>query len=83
MKDSLETGLAQENFNKCLGYLISNKSKKHNTINNRECLSLPKEETTHDGSNNNDDTISHDNTTSYDDICVLKEDFNSYQIKYA
>ena len=54
---------------------------KHNTINNRECLSLPKEETTHDDSNNNDDTISHNNTISYDDIYVLKEDFNSYQIK--
>ena len=80
-KDSLETGFTQENFNECLGYLISNKSMKHNTINSGECLSLPKEETTHDDSNNNDDTISHDNTISHDDTCVLKEDFNSYQIK--
>ena len=81
VKDSLETGLTQENFNECLGYLISNKSVKHNTINSRECLSQPKEETTYDDSNNNDDTISHDNTISNDDTCVLKEDFNSYQIK--
>ena len=81
VKDSLETGLTQENFNECLGYLISNKSVKHNTINSTECLSLSKEETIHDDSNNNDDTISHDNTISHDDTCVLKEDFNSYQIK--
>ena len=54
---------------------------KHNTINSRECLSLPKDEINHDDSNNNDDTISHDNTISHDDTCVLKEDFNSYQVK--
>ena len=33
VKDSLETGLIRENFNECLGDLISNKSVKHNTIN--------------------------------------------------
>ena len=33
VKDLLETGLTRENFNKCLGDLISNKSVKHNTIN--------------------------------------------------
>ena len=38
-------------------------------------------ETTHDDSNNNDDTISHDKTITHDDTCVLKKDFNSYQIK--
>ena len=54
---------------------------KQNTINSRECLSLPKEETIHDDSINNDDTISHDNTISYDDACILKENFNCYQIK--
>ena len=81
VKDSLETGFTQENFNKCLGYLISNKSVKHSTINSRESLSLHKEETAHDDSNNNDDTIIHGNTISHDDICVLKEDFNSYQAK--
>ena len=69
VKDSLETGLTQENFNECLGYLISSKSVKHNTISSRECLSLPKDETTHNDSNNNDDTISHDNTISHDDTC--------------
>ena len=76
VKISLETGLTRENFNECLGNLISNKSVKHITINSRECLSLPK-----DDSNNHDDTISHDNTVSHDDTCVLKEDFNSYQVK--
>ena len=80
VKDLLETGLTLENFNKCLGDLISNKSVKHNTINSRECLSLPKDEINHDDSNN-DDTISYDNTISHDDTCVLKEDFNSYQVK--
>ena len=54
---------------------------KHNTINSRECLSLPKDEIDHDDSNNNDDNTSHDNTISHDDACVLKEDFNSYQVK--
>ena len=55
---------------------------KHNTINSRECLSLPKEETIHDDSDDNDDTLNrHNNTISHDDTCVLKEDFNSYQIK--
>ena len=53
---------------------------KHNTINSRECLSLPKDEINHDDSNN-DDTISHDDTITHDDTCVLKEDFNSYQVK--
>ena len=80
VKDSLETGLTRENFNECLGDLISNKSVKHNTINSRECLSLPKDEINHDDSNN-DDTISHDDTITHDDTCVLKEDFNSYQVK--
>ena len=71
-----------ENFNECLGNLISNKSVKHNTINSREYLSLSKDDSNnHDDSNNNDDTISHDNTVSHDDTCVLKEDFNSYQVK--
>ena len=54
---------------------------KHNTINRRECLSLPKDEIDHDDSNNNDHNTSHDNTISHDDACVLKEDFNSYQVK--
>ena len=54
---------------------------KHSRINSGECLSLPKDEINHDDSNNNDDTISHDNTISHDDTCVLKEDFNSYQVK--
>ena len=35
----------------------------------------------YDDSNNNDDSISHDSTISHDDTCVLKEDFNSYQVK--
>ena len=48
---------------------------KHNTINSRECLSLSKDEINHDDSNNNG-TISHVNTISHDDNCVLKEDFN-------
>ena len=30
----------------------------------------------------NDGTISCDNTISHDDTCVVKEDFNSYQVKY-
>ena len=82
VKVSLETGLTRENFNECLGNLISKKSVKHITINSRECLSLPKDDSNnHDDSNNNDDTISHDNTVSHDDTCVLKEDFNSYQVK--
>ena len=53
---------------------------KHNAINSRECLSLPKDEINHDHSNN-DDTISHDNTISHNDTCVLKENSNSYQVK--
>ena len=54
---------------------------KHNAINSRERLSLPKDEINHDHSNN-DDTISHDNTINHNDICVLKENSNSYQVKY-
>ena len=57
VKDSLETALTRENFYECLGDLISNKSVKHNTINNRECLSLPKDEINHDGSNNVDEIL--------------------------
>ena len=41
----------------------------HNTINSRECLSLPKNEINLDDSNNNNDT------------CAVKENFNSYQVK--
>ena len=40
-----------------------------------------RDEITYDNSNNNDDIISHDNFMSHDDTCVLKEDFNSYQVK--
>ena len=54
----------------------------HNTINSNECLSQPKDETTHDDIYNNDDSISHDNTIRHDDTCILKEDVNSYQVKY-
>ena len=36
VKDPLKT--TRENFNECLGDLISNKPVKHNTINTRECL---------------------------------------------
>ena len=53
----------------------------HNIINRREYLSLPKDETNYNDSNNNDDTISHNNTINHYDICILKEDLNSYQIK--
>ena len=53
----------------------------HNIINRREYLSLPKDETNYNDSNNNDDTISHNNTINHCDICILKEDLNSYQIK--
>ena len=54
---------------------------KYTTINSRECLNLPKDETTHDDSNDNDNNISHGNTISHDDTCVLMEDFNSNQTK--
>ena len=62
--ESLETGFIGENFNECLGERISNKSVEHNIINSRERLSLLKDEINHDGSNSNDDTITHDNTIS-------------------
>ena len=32
VKDSVETGLTRENFNECLGQLISNKSVNHSSI---------------------------------------------------
>ena len=44
---SLEAGLTRENFNECLGELISNKLVKYNTVNRRECLSLPEDEINH------------------------------------
>ena len=56
----------------------------HNTINSRECLSLPKNEINVNDSNSNDDTISHDNTINHNDTndtCTLKEDISSYQVK--
>ena len=81
VKDSIETGLTKENFNECLGQLISNKSVTRNIMNNRECLSLPKNEINLNDSSNNDDTISPDNTISHDHTCALKEDFNSHQAK--
>ena len=36
---------------------MSNKSVKHNAVNSREYLSLPKNEIDHDNSDNNDDTM--------------------------
>ena len=56
---------------------------KYNTINNRECLSLPEYKIKHNDSNKNNDTISHDNTINHDDTLVLKVYFNSHQIKYS
>lgn len=47
---------------------------KHNTIKSR-----PKDESNHD--DRVDDIVGHDNTISHDHTCVLKEDFNSYQLK--
>ena len=81
VKDSVETGLTRENFNECLGQLISNKSVNHNTINSRECLGLPKNEINLDDNNNNDDTICHDNSISHNDTFALKDNFNPYQVK--
>ena len=43
----------------------------YNKTDDRECLSLWKDETNHDDSANNDDTISHDNTINHDCTCVL------------
>ena len=77
VKDSVETGLTRENFNVCLGRLVSKKSVNHSTNNSREYLSLPKNEINIADSNNNDDNSSHDNTISHNDTCPLKEDFNS------
>ena len=73
---SAETGLTRENFNECLGQLISNKS-----INSRGYLSQPKNEINLDDSSNNDDTISHDKTIIHNDSGVLKDDFSYYQVK--
>ena len=81
VKDLLETGLTRENINKCLGELVSNKSGKHTTINSRESVSLQKDEINHNGSNNNDKSISYDNNISHDDTCVLKKDLNSHHVK--
>ena len=61
--------------------MISNKSVNHSTINNRECLSLPKNKINLADSNYNDDTINHDNIIFHDYTCALKEDINSYQAK--
>ena len=81
-KISLETCLTKENFNGYLGELISNKSVKYTTFNNRKCLCLPKYSTNHDDSNNNDDSISHDGAISHDVCtCYIKKDFNSYRVK--
>ena len=74
--DSAETGLTKENFNECLGQLISNKS-----INSRGYLSQPKNEINLDDNSNNDDTISHDNTIIHYDNGALKDDFSYYQVK--
>ena len=81
VKDSVESGLTRENCNECLRQLISNKSVNHSTINSRECLSLLKNEINLADSNNNDNTISHDNIISHNDTCALKENLNSYQVK--
>ena len=83
VRDSLETSLARENFNACLGEMISNKSVKQNTINNSAGLRMTKDKINHDYSNDNDDNASHDNTICHYHTCVLKEDFNSYQVKYT
>ena len=40
-----------------------------------------KDEITRNDSNNNDDTVSHNNTISHDDNCVLKQDSSPYQVK--
>ena len=74
--DSAETGLTKENFNECLGQLISNKS-----INSRGYLSQPKNEINLDDNSNNDDTISHDNTIIHYDNGALMDDFSYYQVK--
>ena len=81
VKGSVETALTRENFNECLGKLISNKSVNHNAVNSRECLSLSKNEINLANINNNDDIICHDISISHDDTCALKEDLNSDQVK--
>ena len=78
VKDSVEIGLTRENFNECLGQMISNRSVNHRTVNISECLRLPKNEINLADSHNNDDAISHDNTISHDYTCGVMEDFKSY-----
>ena len=53
-----------------------------NIINSREFLSLSKNKTNLNDSNNNDDTISHENIISHVDTSALKEDLISYQVKF-
>ena len=42
---------------------------------------MSEDEINYDDCYDKDGTISHDNTISDDGTCVLKEDFNSYQVK--
>ena len=51
-------------------------------INSKKFLSLSENKTNLNASNNNDDTISHDNIISHDGTRALKEDLISYQVKF-
>ena len=53
-----------------------------NIINSREFFSLSKNKTSLNDSNNNDDTISHENIISHVGTSALKEDLVSYQVKF-
>ena len=48
VKDSIDSDITKEDFDRLFEILIKNQSVKRNEVGNRECLSLPKESVQHD-----------------------------------
>ena len=48
VKDSIDSDITKEDFDRLFEILVKNQSVKMNEVGNRECLSLPKESVQHD-----------------------------------
>ena len=68
MQDPLEENISRESFDKTLKLLIDNDSVKSNSVSNRVCLSIPKNNTSRDAFNIKEELLSFKNE--------LVEEFN-------
>ena len=75
VQDSLEESISRESFDKTLKILINNDSAKSNSVSNRACLSIPKNNTYRDAFNIKEERQSFKNELVEELNCLTREFF--------